>query len=148
MALKAMNIPPLGLKPPPPSRVKGQASIRLPPPLPGGRALPGAFLGGPLALSLLLTWTRALAGGWPLGGNSVGGAVMAMTTALGQKKKGKDALPPLEPEVTSSPVFPHKRPPTYPFPTSSNGSAEAKPAKLGMVDIAQGRGGGHGACFR
>lgn len=64
---------------------------------------------------------------------------MSMTTALGQKKRGKDALPPLEPEFTSSPVFPPKKPP--PLQT-----AVQRPNQQSwvLVDAAQGRGGGQG----
>ncbi|XP_014384938.1 PREDICTED: uncharacterized protein LOC106723948 [Myotis brandtii] len=108
-------------------------TIRLPlPSLVVGLSLGLLWGGSPVAFSLLLPPTRVLAGGGQLGGNSVGAAAMSTTPALGQEKGGKDAPPSLGPEFTSSPVFPPKKPPTYSSPTSSNGSAEAKPAKLGL----------------
>ena len=60
-----------------------------------------------------------------------------MTTASGQKRRGKDALPPLEPKFTNSPVFPPKMPPLIPPPPLQPATA----AELGLVDAARGRGG-------
>lgn len=83
-----------------------------------------------------------------LGEESVGGAVSLRTTAIEQKKRGKDELPFLEPEFISSPAFPRQEAPDS-IPSSPVQMAVQRPNQQSwtMVDAIQARSRGQGACF-